>query len=84
MRYRDAHRKGKFTGDAGKPRAVVIKLLRFKDKQLTLSVYINKDFSDHLHKLPAMKEARARGDCAVISYVRLIVKPKRHGRRIEA
>jgi hypothetical protein len=51
---------------------VVVKLLRFKDKQIILSkartflkntpVCINKDFSDRLHKkrvemLPAMREA---------------------------
>ena len=90
-----AHRNGKFRGDPEKPRPVVVKLLRFKDKQLIMtraranlrdtSVYINEDFSDQLRKkraelLPAMREARARGDYAIISYDRLIVKPRREGR----
>lgn len=72
-----AHRNGKFRGEGKKPRAVVIKLLRFKDKQLILararahlrntSFYISEAFSERVRKrraelLPAMKEARARGD----------------------
>lgn len=71
---------------------MVVKLLRFKDKQRILdrarchlkktSLYINEDFSERVRKrraelLPAMKEARARGDYAIISYDRLIVRPRR-------
>lgn len=81
-------------GDREKPRAVVIKLLRFKDKQLVLararahlkntSFYISEDFSERVRKrraelLPAMKEARARGDYAIINYDHLIVRPRREG-----
>ena len=85
-----AHRNGKFRGDREKQRTVVIKLLRFKDKQLILakaranlkSTSISEDFSEQVRKrraelIPAMKEARARGDCAIISYDHLIVRPRR-------
>lgn len=87
-----AHRSGKFRGDREKPRADVIKLLRFKEKQLVLararanlkntSIYISEDFSEPVRKiraelLPAMKEARARGDYAITSYDCLIVRPRR-------
>lgn len=89
-----AHRNGKFRGNKEKPRTVVIKLLRFKDKQLILarakahlrntSIYISEDFSDRVRKrraelLPALREARTRGDYAIISYDRLIVRPRREG-----
>lgn len=68
------------------------KLLRFKDKKLIMekarahlkntSVYMNEDFSERLRKkraelLPAMREARATGNYVIISYDRLIVRPKR-------
>ena len=85
-----AHRNGRFIQNADKPRPVVVKLLRFKDRDLILSmarahlkntpIYINEDFSDLLRKkraelIPAMKEARAKGNYAIISYDRLIVRP---------
>lgn len=87
-----AHRNGKFKQNGDKPRPVVVKLLRFKDRELILSkakaelrktsIYINEDFSDLLRKkraelIPAMKEAREKGKYAIISYDRLIIKPKR-------
>ncbi|CAL9684648.1 unnamed protein product [Knipowitschia caucasica] len=86
-----AHRNGKFRAENDRPRSIIVKLLRFKDKQLIMararsllkntSIYINEDFSERVRKrraelLPALKEARARGDYAVISYDRLVVKPK--------
>ena len=52
-----AHRNGKFRGNGEKPRSVVIKLLRFKDKQQILSrakylkntaIYINEDYYGRL------------------------------------
>lgn len=87
-----ARRNGRYRVDSERPRSVVVKLLRFKDKQQilararsnlkTTSVYINEDYSERVRKrraelLPAMKEARARGDYAIISYDRLIVRPRR-------
>lgn len=55
-----AHRNGKFRGDREKPRAVLTKLLRFKDKPLVLamakanlkntSIYISEDFSERVRK----------------------------------
>lgn len=86
-----AHRNGKFRGDGKRPRSVVIKLLCFKDKQLIMakaranlkntSININDDFSEQVRKrraelLPALKEARAKGDYAIINYDRLIVRPR--------
>ena len=88
-----AHRNGRFsqTEDKPGPRPVVVKLLRFKDRDLILSkarahlketnIYINEDFSDLVRKkradlIPAMKAARAKGNYAIISYDRLVIKPK--------
>ncbi|XP_077428474.1 uncharacterized protein LOC144056014 [Vanacampus margaritifer] len=68
-----ARRNGKFQGD--KPVPVVVKLLRFKNRDLILfkarahlrktEIYMNEDFSDLVRKkraelIPAMKEARAK------------------------
>lgn len=57
-------------------------MTRAKANLKNTSVFINEDFSDQQQKkraplVPAMKEARARGDYAVISYDRLTVKPRR-------
>lgn len=51
-----AHKRRKFRRDAEKPRGIIVKLLRFKDKERIMekarahlkntSVYINKDFSE--------------------------------------
>lgn len=86
-----AHRNGTFRQDAERPRPAWVKLLRFKDKQLILSkartfrknmsVYINEDFCNRLRMkraelLPAMREARARGEYTVISYDSLVVMPR--------
>ena len=87
-----AHRNGMFSESADKPRQVVVKLLRFKDRDLIVSkarahlrntdIYINKDFSELLRQkravlIPAMKAERLKGNYAIISYDRLIIRPKR-------
>lgn len=87
------HRNGSSAaGDREKPRAVV--KLCFKDKQLILArakahlrntlFYSSEDVSERVRKrrselLPAMREAIARDDYAIISYDCLIVRPGREG-----
>lgn len=84
-----AHRLGQYR-DQGKPRQIIVRLHRFKDRQLILSsasklkgsnVYINEDFTDAIRKkrkelLPQLRAARERGDMAVLKYDKLIVKPR--------
>lgn len=83
-----AHRTGKPDSN-GKPRPVVVKFLRFKDKQAVLSkakllkgtnFFINEDYTEAVRQkrrelLPAMRAARARGDIAYLRHDRLIVHP---------
>ncbi|KAI8517432.1 hypothetical protein Bbelb_060130 [Branchiostoma belcheri] len=86
-----AHRNGPFKKEASRPRQIVAKLLRYKDKQVILSrartnlkntpIFVNEDYSELVRKrraelLPEMKAARLRGDYAVISFDRLIIKKK--------
>lgn len=86
-----AHRIGNSKQQTTKPRPIVVQFLHYKDKELILTkakthlknsgVYVNEDFSDRIRKkraelFPAMKEAREWGNFAVISYDRLIVKPR--------
>ncbi|KAI8492426.1 hypothetical protein Bbelb_298790 [Branchiostoma belcheri] len=86
-----AHRNGPYKRDSQRPRQIVVKLLRFKDKQLILSksrsllknttIFINEDFSEQVRKrraelVPAMKAARQRGDYAVINYDKLVIRKK--------
>lgn len=73
-----AHRTGKPRGD--KPRPIVVKFLRFKDKsdilQKTKSlkgtdIYINEDYTDAVRRkrqelMPKLREARQRGDTAFL------------------
>ena len=88
-----AHRTGKLltSEDVKRPRPMVVKLLRHKDKQTILSkakilkgtsIYINEDYSDAVRQkrkelVPEMKAARARGDIAYLKYDRLIVHSRR-------
>ena len=87
-----AHRTGNVKQNSGKARPIVVKFLRYKDKELILAkarahlknttIYVNEDFSDLLRKkradlIPAMKQAREQGNYAVINYDRLIVKPRK-------
>lgn len=71
------HRIGQFH-EGRKPRKIVVKLLRFKDRQRILfstkklkgtNIYINEDFSDLVQQrrrelLPKLKEAREKGERA--------------------
>lgn len=85
-----AHRTGNPSGYSGKrPRPIVIKFLRYKDKMAVLgkakdlkgtNIYVNDDFTEAVRQkrkelIPAMKAARERGDIAYIRYDRLIVHP---------
>ena len=87
-----AHRIGPVKQDSENPRQIVVKLLRYKDKELIMSkaranlketsFYVNEDFSELLRKkraelVPAMKKAREDGKYAVINYDRLVIKPAR-------
>lgn len=87
-----AHRTGSVKQNTGKTRPIVVKFLRYKDKDLILAkarahlkntlIYVNEDFSDLLRKkradlIPAMKQARDEGKYAVINYDRLVIKPRK-------
>lgn len=81
-----AHRAGK-PMLLKKPRPVVVRFLRMKDKLLVLDkaknlkgsgIFINKDFPEAVQQkrkelLPAMKAAQERGDIAYLKYDKLIV-----------
>lgn len=84
-----AHRTGK-PGGREKPRPIVVKLLRHKDKSDILQrakllkgskIYINEDFTDAVRNkrkelMPELRAARARGDIAFIRHDKLIIHPK--------
>lgn len=84
-----AHRVGKF--DESRPRQIVVKLLRHKDKQMIQSqakklkgtrIYINEDYSDLIKKkrkelMPELRAAWERADSAVLRYDKLIIKPRK-------
>lgn len=88
-----AHRIGRplADGEGKRPRSMIVKLFRHKDRQAILSkannlkgthIYMNEDFSDAVRQkrkelLPEMRAARARGDWAYLKYDRLIVQPRR-------
>lgn len=83
------HRAGKPMSSSGKPRPVVVKFLRLKDKLAVLDraknlkgtgIFINEDFPEAVRLrrkqlLPEMKAARQRGDIAYLRYDKLIVHP---------
>lgn len=83
------HRTGRFEAD-GRPRTVVFKLLRFKDKEEILkraknlkgtNLYINEDYSEKVRQrrkdlLPQLREARIRGNIAYLRYDQLVVRPR--------
>lgn len=85
-----AHRTGKFDAE-GRPRSVMVKLLRFKDKEEILKrakylkgskLYINEDFSEKVRLrrkelLPQLREARNQGNVAYLKYDQLVVHPPR-------
>jgi len=84
-----AHRTGKPVTPSEKPRPIVVRFLRLKDKLAVLDkaknlkgsgIFINEDFSETVRQrrkdlLPAMKAARERGDIAYLRYDKLIVHP---------
>lgn len=88
-----AHRIGRplADGDGKRPRSMIVKLFRHKDKLEILSkasklkgtnIYINEDYSDAVRQkrkelLPEMRAARARGEWAYLKYDRLVVRPRR-------
>lgn len=84
-----AQRLGQFQ-ERGRPRKIVVKLLRIKDRVLILSsakklkgtkIYINEDFSEAVQLRrkelwPMVKAARERGDKASLKYDKLIITPR--------
>ncbi|KAK7922388.1 hypothetical protein WMY93_009290 [Mugilogobius chulae] len=70
-----AHRSGKPPARDDKPRPIVVRFLRFKDRNTVLekakylkgsNIFINEDYSEVIRQkrkelIPAMKEARKRG-----------------------
>ena len=80
------------TSGAPKPRAIIAKFLRFKDRAEVMAnakklkgthIYINEDFIDSVRKrrkelLPAMYEARKRGQIAFLRYDKLVTYPKKN------
>lgn len=85
------HRKGKFEEQANRPRSIVMKLLRFKDKEEILKsgkklkgtkIFINEDFTDDVRQKRMelrlkLKEARDKGQIAYLRYDQLIVNQPR-------
>ncbi|XP_035660128.1 protein unc-13 homolog C-like [Branchiostoma floridae] len=87
-----AHRNGRFQ-DGGRPRPIVAKLLRFKDKDTIIkrakylkgsTIYMSEDFSEKVRQkrkelIPEMKAARERGNIAYLKFDILIVHPPGEG-----
>ena len=83
-----AHRIGTFLPD-GRPRAIVAKLLRYKDKEEILKrakrlkgskIFINEDFSEKVRLkrkelFPLLLEERKKGNIAYLKYDQLISHP---------
>lgn len=84
-----AHRVGNQRALSEKPRPIVVRFLRLKDKLAVLDkaknlkgtgIFINEDFPETIRQrrrelLPAMKAARERSDIAYLRYDKLIVHP---------
>ena len=90
MMIERVHRTGNPTGYSGKrPRPIMIKFLRYKDKMAVLgkakkpkgtNIYVNEDYTESVRQkrrelIPVMKAARERGDIAYIRHDKLIVHP---------
>lgn len=87
-----AHRIGQHQ-EGGRPKQIIVKLLRFKDKQTIFSsakklkgtrIYINGDFSEAVMKkrkelLPKLQAAWERGEIATLKYDKLVIKSKSGG-----
>ncbi|KAJ4929976.1 hypothetical protein JOQ06_018992, partial [Pogonophryne albipinna] len=82
-----AHRMGNGRG-ADKPRQIVVKFLRFKDKTAVMgrrnrlkgtNIFLNEDYPEAVHQkrkelVPAMKAERSKGNIAyIVYYIRLHV-----------
>lgn len=90
-----AHRVGHYEV-GGRPRRVMVRLIRHKDKQQILSsakklkgtkIFINEDFSEAVLQRrrelwPKLKAARERGDKATLRYDKLIVWPKENQTKV--
>ena len=88
-----AHRIGKPNPNRNRP--VVVKFLKFKERSDILAnskklknteYYIKEDFSDRVQNIrnnlwPKVKEERAKGNIAYISFDRLVVKPRQENPR---
>ena len=84
------HRIGKHD-PTGRPRSILIELLRHKDKQEILkraktlkgtNIFINEDFSDKVRMkrkelLSQLREERKKGNIAFLKYDQLVVHPPR-------
>ncbi len=84
-----AHRVGK-PREGDKPRPVVIKLLRYKDRDAILQrakslkgtrIFINEDYTDTVRRkrkelMPELRAARERGDIAYLRNDKLIIHPR--------
>ncbi|XP_035693558.1 LOW QUALITY PROTEIN: uncharacterized protein LOC118427744 [Branchiostoma floridae] len=82
-----AHRNGK---PGERPRPIVAKFLRYKDKQTIsgkakmlkgTSIYVNEDFSDRVRRKrrelqPALRAARERGQLAYIRFDKLVISDR--------
>lgn len=87
-----AHRTGKPSSSSTRPRPIMVKCLRYKDKLEVISkaealkgtdIFINEDFPEAVQQkrkelLPAMRAARERGEIAYLRYDKLIVHPPSH------
>jgi len=76
--------------EGGRPRRIMVNLLRLKDKQCILSstkklkgtnIYINEDFSGAVLQRrkelwPKLKAARAQGEKAILRYDKLVILPR--------
>lgn len=84
-----AHRIGQYA--TGRTRTVVVKLLRYKDKEEILKrskilkgtrYYIKEDFSESVRLkrkelVPQLQEARRMGKIAFLKFDQLVVRPPR-------
>ncbi|CAL9681983.1 unnamed protein product [Knipowitschia caucasica] len=84
-----AHRVGRRDSGADRPRPIIAKLLRWKDREAILQrakclkgskIFINEDYTDAVKKkrrelIPEMRAARERGAIAFLRYDKLIVRP---------
>ena len=89
MEIERAHRIGKPSPSSTRPRPIVVKFLRFKDRVEVLNkakvlkgtnIYINEDYPEAVRLkrkelLPAMRAAREKGEIAYLRYDKLIVHP---------